>query len=324
MSGRDTEVISLLDNEPLVAAGRTMLGRNFPLGEGWYRMNLRFYVSIVIGTGTTPLVDGLLNFIKNITLKTSLAEVPVNLPARALQRIALVRAGVAPDITTLAAATAVYIFDIPILFADPAMMRPEDTILDTYRYNSMSLEITTGTVADLFGTVGTSTVSTTLDATVLRTRGQLPPEALPFFIVDYSAMPPVDAATTTSIDLERSDLTYKRLYVFASSAGTPGVVFSGAAADDVQLRENVRDQNGDITNPIKHELIQSTNKLDYGLQVSSAGLTVFDFVSDGSINTALTGSDKSRLQYTWVNKAGVAANDIVSLAYEGFRGLKSA
>jgi hypothetical protein len=58
------------------------------------------------------------------------------------------------------------------------------------------------------------------------------------------------------------------------------------------------------------------------LEAVLAGITAFDFVRDGSINSALYPGDRSRLQFKWTNKAGVAASDIVSLAFEAVRGLK--
>jgi hypothetical protein len=69
-------------------------------------------------------------------------------------------------------------------------------------------------------------------------------------------------------------------------------------------------------------MIQNANKNDYSLESVLAGITVTDFVRDGSINSALYPGDRSRLQYKWTNKAGVAAGDIVSLAVESFRALK--
>lgn len=323
MSARDVEFFNLLLSEPLVVNGRTTLGRNFPLGEGWYKLSLRFNISLTIGTGSGAINEGEMLFIRNVLLRTSQGEVLVNLPGRALYRIANFKNGTPPRKDTLAAATGTYRVDVPIFFTDDMLMRPEDTILDTFRYSSLSLDVTLGSVSDLLTTPGTATVTCTLDAEVVRTKGQLPPEALPFAHISYDSVPPVDAASTTFIDLERStDLQYKRLYCFASANGTAGVLFSGAPADDVQDRESVSDQTGFIIQERVHEMIQNGNKLDYSLESIPAGFTVFDFVRDGSINSVLISGEKSRLQYRWNNKAGVAANDIVSVAHESIRSLK--
>lgn len=323
MASRDVENFNILLAEPLVVGGRTTLGKNFPLGEGWYSLTLRFNITVTIGTGTGAVSEGELLLIKNIMLRTGQGEILTNLPARALYRIAGFKSGTVPTKNAVAAATATYRVEVPIYFTDNALLRPEDTILDTLRYNSLSLEVTMGTVADLFTTVGTSTITVTLDAEVLRTKGALPAEALPEFHVNYEVGSSADANNTTFIDLERStDLAIKRLYVFECANGTAGVAFSGTPADDVKDRESILDQTGFIVQERIHEMIQGKNKTDYSLETIPAGFTVFDFVPDGSINTALITGDKSRLQYKWINKAGVGANDIVSIAVEGIRALK--
>lgn len=321
---RDLEIISHFRAQPLIAGGPISLGKDFPLGEGWYRLMLRFNIAVVIGTGAGPVAEGELLVIKSISLRNSAGENLVQqLPGRALYKIAVTKCGATPRKDAIAAATATYSVDIPIYFVDNKMQIPEDTILDTSRYNSISLEIQMGTVADLFTAPGTATATFTLDAEIERTKGLLPPKARPQFHISYFAMQSQDAFSQAFIEIDRSpDLAYKRLYAHASANGTPGGVFTGANADDVQALESIIDQSGDIIRERLHEMIQNSNKNDYSLEVVPAGITVFDFVRDGSINSALYPGDRSRLQYKWTNKAGVAANDVVSLAVESFRALK--
>lgn len=321
-NARDLETFNILRAEPLVGGGRTTLGKNFPLGEGWYSMTLRFNIALTVGTGAGAISEGELLFIKNILLRTGQGEILCNLPARALYRIAGFKSGTPPTKNAIAAATATYRVEVPIFFVDNALIRPEDTILDTGRYNSLSLEVTLGTVSDLLTTPGTAAVVTTLDAEILRTKGGLPVQALPQYHINYEVASPTDASTSTFVDLERSpDLAVKRLYVFECASGTAGVAFSGTPADDVKDLESVVDQTGFIVQERIHEMIQGKNKIDYGLETIPAGWTVFDFVSDGSIYTSIITGDKSRLQFKWTNKT-VAANDIVSIAVEGVRALK--
>ena len=320
---RDLEIISHFRATPLIVGGPISLGKDFPLGEGWYKLMLRFNHVVVIGTGTTPIAESELNVIKMVSLRNSAGEVLVQLPGKALYKIAVAKCGSPPRKDAMAAASATYSVDIPIWFVDKRMQVPEDTILDTSRYNSITLEVQMGTVADLFTTVGTSSVSFTLDAEIERTKGLLPPKARPQFHISYIAMQSQDASVQTFIELDRSpDLAYKRLYAHASSAGVAGGIFTGANADDVQSLESIIDQSGDIIRERIHEMIQNSNKNEYSLESVLAGITVFDFVADGSINSALYPGDRSRLQYKWTNKAGVAASDVVSLACETFRALK--
>lgn len=319
---RDLEIISHSRAQVLTNGAPNVMGKDFPLGEGWYELMLRFNLAVTIGTGTTPIAEGELSFFKSIVLRTSAGEVLCNLPARALYKIATVKSGTLPRKDAIAAATASYRVDLPISFVDDRMKRPEDTILDTSRYSGISLEITTGTVADLFGTVGTSSVIATLDIEIERTKGRLPKQALPVFHIFYGAAQSQDASVQTYIDIDRSpDIAYKRFYAHECSAGVAGGVFTGVNADDVKDLESIIDQSGDIVRERIHEMIQNHNKRTYSLESVLAGVTVFDFVRDGSINSALYPGDRSRLQFKWTNKT-VAASDIVSLAFEALRGLK--
>lgn len=320
---RDIETVNHYDGQSLVVGGRTVLGKDFPIGEGWYKVNLRFGITLTIGTGTTAIAEGELLFIKNILMKTDRGEVLCNLPGRALYKIATARAGSPPRKDAIAAASATYYVDIPIYFADDRMIDPNHTILDTARYGSISLEITTGGVSDLLGTVGTSSVTCDLDMEIKRTKGVLDDDEKPLFFVAYDSQPVIDAANQTYVDIDKSsDLAIKRMFVHSCASGTAGVPWSGTNADDVQSKASVTDQNGYIMQSRYHEMIQNDNKDMYGLETVMAGVEVFDFVPDGDLLSALYTGDKSRLKYEWTNKAGVAANDLISVAYEGIRALK--
>jgi len=319
---RDLEIISHFRSEPLVS-GPNVKGKDFPLGEGWYRLMLRFNYVIVIGTGAGPISEGELTIIQNILLRTSRGEFICNLPGRALWKIAAAKNHTLPRKDAIAASTGTFSVDLPIYFVDDEMDRPEDTILDTGSYSSIALELTMGGLAALYTAPGTATLAINFDLEIERTKGMLPPKAKPAFFPQYAGMPSLDSLTVTAIDLERSpDMAYKRLYVHESTAGTAGVLFGGVNSDAIKNLESVTDQSGDIVRQRIHEMIQNQNKNDYELEAVLAAITVTDFVRDRSINSSLYPGDRSRLQYTWTNKAGVAANSIVSVAFEAVRGLK--
>lgn len=319
---RDIEHVNVLRTSTLNVNGRTIFSNEFPLGEGWLSMNLRVGIVVTIGTGSGAIAESELLFIKNVLLKTNRGETLCNLNGRALYKIAAVKSGALPRKDAMAAASATYYVDLPIYFADERMLVPTDTVLDTSRYTAITLDITLGTVADLFTTVGTSSVTATLDVDIKRYKGELPVQAKPDFHISYDTAPVVDAASATLINLPKStDLAYKRLYIHECSSGTAGVPFSGANADDVKNLESVSDSLGFIFKQRVHEMIQNANKTDYGLESVLAGITVIDFVADGSINTALTTS-RPKLDFEWSNKAGVASGDLVSIAFEGVRTLK--
>lgn len=322
----NAEYVNIISGQALQVNGKSVFSDPLPVGEGWYRANLRIGLVFVVGTGTTPITDGELHFIKNILMKTDRGEIICNLPAKALYNIAKFKAGiVTPRKDNIAAASATYYVDLPIYFAEHylRMDRPEDTILDTKRYSSMTIEIQLGTVADLLSTVGTSSVTATLDVEVVRTKGLLPKEGGPIAVISYDYRNPVDANTLQYVLLERAqDLSYKRLYVHSVTGGSAGVPFQGVNSDAVQNVVSIKDQSGFIIKDRIHRMIQESNQLDFSLESIVTGMEVHDFVQEGSIQASLATAGKSLLQYQWTNQAGVGANYIVTVASEGVRSLK--
>lgn len=313
-------------------SGQTPFSREFPTGEGWYSLMLGVNIALTVGTGTTPVAEGELLFIKNVLLRTDRAETLCNLPGRALWKIAAMKNGALPYKDAIAAASATYRVHLPIYFCDPEagpqqMLRPEDTVLDTSRYNSITLHVTLGSVSDLLGTPGTATVACTLDAEIERSLGVLPGEkpgegGRPIAHINYDFRPPVDANVNQFIDIERSaEMSLKRLYIHTGSSGTGGIPWSGANADTIIGTINIKDQNRTIEKDRLWRSIQHQNKLDHSLESVLSGVVAFNFVSDKSIAAAMATADKSVLQATWTN--GTApANSIVTLTQEAIRTLK--
>ena len=330
-----TETANLISGATLNMGGRTIFSNQFPVGEGWRNLKLRFNIVQTIGTGVTPITDGLLQIIRNILFKTDRAEQVINLPGKALYMQNIVEYGIASQQKiTVAAATETDTIDVTIPFCDEKMGRPEDTILNTARYSSMTLDLNMGSIADLLTTIGSATATATLDVEVERSRGPLPEEAAPRFYRAFDFRQPVDANTTTSIDLEKSpDLWYKRIYVYSTTGGTSGLPFFGASADTIQNVVQIKDQSSFIQQSRIHGMIRDDVNRRYGIPLSAVpgtasttptlkGLEVFDFATDRSTNSALYTGDKSILQYTWTNQGGVGANSIVTAMTEGLRLLK--
>jgi hypothetical protein len=319
------EPVNIISGKALVVGGKTTISDELPVGEGWYRAYLRLKLVVVIGTGTGAISEGELKFIKNILFKTDRGEILYNLPGRAIYKMGVVKAGTTPVKDAIAAASATYQVTLPLYFAEAFHLanRPEDTILDTSRYSSLQLEITLGTVADLFTSVGTSSITVTADLEVVRTKGLLPAGGKPIAHVYNDQRPPVDANSTTFILLERAnDLAIKRLLIHSCTSGSAGVAWGGTTADTIQDVVNLKDQSGFIVKDRIHTMIQNENKEYYGLEAALNGVEVLDFVQDLSIQSALVTGGKSLLQYQWTNQAGVGASSFVSVAVEGVRGLK--
>lgn len=311
----------------LAGGSPTVFSKELPLGEGWYKMNLRINEVFVVGTGTTPITEGELLYIKNVQLKTDRGEIICNLPGRALYKIAAYKSGSPPAKDAIAASTATYTVTLPIYFAEhrlASFLRLTDTILNTARYNTVTLQVTTGTTADLLGTPGTSTVAPTLDVEIERTFGPLPDRALPKYHSSYDFRPPIDASIgPLNIDIERSaDMAIKRLFVFSCTGGSAGVPCSGQNSDVVQNQVTIKDQNRFIDFQRIHAMVQRQNKNDQFLETVLVGVEIYDYVNDGSIASALATAEKSVLQYTWTNQAGQVTNNLVTLVEEMIRTLK--
>lgn len=325
---------NLITGAALNNAGQTQFSKEFPMGEGWFMMMLIVNIAVTIGTGAGPVAEGELLFIKNVLLRTDRGEIVCNLPGRALWKLGALKNGSLPYKDAIAAATATYRVHLPIFFCDPEggpyqMLRPEDTILDTSRYNSVSLQVTLGSTSDLFTAPGTATVACTLDLEVERTFGVLPgdPAKLgdggrPIGHINYDIRPPVDASATQNIDIERSsEMSLKRLYLHTGSSGTGGVAWSGANADTIIATVTVKDQSRFIEKERLWRAIQYQNKLDSALETVLSGVAAMNFVADKSSASAMATADKSVLQVTWVN-AAAPANSIVTLTQEAMRALK--
>lgn len=322
----NAEFVNIVTGQALQVGGKTVVSDPLPVGEGWYRAHLRIGIVFTVGTGTTPITNGELNFVKNVLMKTDRGEIICNLPGRALFEIGTYKAGVAAlRKDAIAAASATYYVNLPIYFADHyrVLDRPEDTILNTQRYSSMTIEITLGTVADLLTTVGTSSTTATLDIEVVRTKGLLPDKGGPIGVISYDFRNPIDASVLQYVLLERAkDLVYKRLYVHSCTGGTAGVPFAGVDSDAVQNVVSIKDQSGFIIKDRIHRMIQESNQVDYTLESINTGVELHDFVQEGSIQAALLTDGKSLLQYQWTNQAGVSTGYIVTVVSEGVRSLK--
>lgn len=324
MPGRGyLETANILTGGALNQNGNTTFGKDFPMGEGWFKMLLRFNHVLTIGTGTTAVTEGELLIIKGVLFQSDRGEVFCNLPGRAIYKIAIYQTGQVPRKDAIAASNGTYRVTLPIIFADLRMNRPVDTSVDTSRYNACKLIVTYGGVADILGTPGTATLAPTLDIDVERTLGKLPPKGKPMMHVNYQAQQPVDASVLTSIDLERSaDMNVKRLFVHSCTSGTAGQPWSGANSDAIINVIQVQDQNRNMCRDRIWAMIQDGNKVDALLESVISGVIVFDFVRDGSITSALQTGNKSVFKTQWTNQGGVAANSLVTATGEQIRTLK--
>jgi hypothetical protein len=323
MARGNTEIKEVFRGQTLTNGAITRFSTQFPLGEGWYRMALRFNQTLVLGTGTTALSENNLRLIRTITFKTDRSEYVFNsVPGRAIYRWDQALRGTAALSTLIAAASATYSTLINLWFVDPLAIKPEDTVLNTARYSAVTLELGIGTISDVLGTPGTATIAVTVDCYIERSKGPLPDKVRPLIFSEYGVRVPVDPTSIQTIDLERaSNLAYKRWQYFACNTTTVvGVPYSGDASDAILTDVTVDHDGGRPFETILHPVLNAINKQDYALETAVVGQGITDFARDGSLNSQLYSGDKSRLRLLWTNGT-LGTTPQVNLAYMATRPL---
>lgn len=324
MAGRgNRELIPFVKGGTLNANNPTRFSREFQLGEPWNILWLHFHLDVTIGSGSGAISEGELKIIKAITLKTDRNELICdNVPGRFLYRLAQIKSRTAPMRDAVAASTDIFDVLLPIYFLDPLALRPQDYVLDTRRYSSIELTVQMGGIADLLSTVGTATVTQTIDIYVDRERGRLPDEVKPTFYKQYGHRAPVNPSNSQEIDLERAaSLSYQRLGLLTASAATAGVPFHGTASnavlDDVTLDDGLTPYEA-----VKEEGLREINKVDYELETVLTGWYWIDLLRmNGSLNAGIYSGDRSRLKVKWTNDASLPSNPQATLGYEAIRPL---
>jgi hypothetical protein len=317
------EQFEVVRGATLTNSATTRITTPFPLGEVWTRMLLRVNLVLTIGTGTGAISEGELRYIKSIRISTDRGEMLVNnVPGRLLYRIDSIKAGTPAVKDAVAAATGTYRVPLVIWFWDPLANVPEDTLLNTARYSSLTVEVGLGAESDLLTTVGTATVATNLDIIIERERGRVPQPVAPQFFQEIGFRGPVDPTTLVSVDMERSaNMAFKRLYPFATSGALVGVPFSGAVDDTIISDLTIDVDSGNAVDRMLSDIIQRGNKQDYSLETRITGLSILDLMKDGSIQSLLYSGDKSRLAVKWTNLTGLPATPQVTIGYEAIRPL---
>jgi hypothetical protein len=164
---------TILAGEPL-ANSTSRLFNNFPLnGMGLHCIRLHLQ-GITSAGAADPITWGLYQWIKGISLRTGAGETMYNtVPGMALYKFNQMLNHSAPYHTPILAAAGTYyaVLDLPLVY--PFLKRPEDTVLDTGRYDDLSLEIATGAVGDTLVTPAANTLTCTLGIELIGTKSTL-------------------------------------------------------------------------------------------------------------------------------------------------------
>lgn len=333
---------TLLTSVALTPGGLYQNNTIWPLdGSGLRNLRLTFHVAVTIGTGTTPDVLGQYKIIKNILLKTSRGEILVSCPALSLFMLSWYRSGIEPTNTPMAASSATYeaVVDIPFTF--PWLGRNEDLALELnpQKYTHLDLQIQVGTVADLFATVGTSSVVITMDITLTKNKGPLAqysdgtpsnkgkPIGLPY-LVHYPVILP---ASLPYWNIESAnDLAIMGFIMSCYSTFTAGQAYGGVtavAADNMDLID-WKDSLTMVLNKVsmyhfreeRLKLARAISSSASAIKVAQTGHYPHIFCKDHSVRNAyFTGGNRNTQLYINNIIAGTNQCDLFLIGYRRLR-----
>lgn len=320
----NTKTIRVLDNETINKAGTK--GFPLPVGSIINKALLRLEMAFTVGTGTGALADALYRLVEKILLTTSADGVAVNAAGRFLYRRAQPQGGGAPPhADAFAAATATYVWLLPIHFADQLLSIPTKSSLDLRRSKEANIEISMGDVSRLLSTVGTSTIdSLKLSLDLEAVDGELDPILQPEFLPYLVTKSPVDPNANQKIDLEEAaDLAIKRIFLFGSDNNSAH--YQGAA-DSAVLKDITIEHSSGFAglNKQRDDMVQRKNVSDYAFDGGSilTGHYIHDYVLSGDLDDAFMTAGLSDLRVSWTNDT--PAGKYVHHGIDGVRILKGA
>lgn len=319
----NTVTETVVQGKALNMNGQTIIREDFRLGEGWYLLLLELVLTTTNTTGTGAISEGELNILKSINFRTDKDDMIYNnLNGRSLYRLAHILQGVAPAKDAIAATAGTYKVLLPMLFANPQLMREEDTILNTARYKNCELIINMGGIADLLTSVGDGAVTASINISVVRTQALLEEDELPVARPYFATTPQINPATLQYIDLEKSpDLALLGLLAFAANSVTSGLNFSGTPANTVITDIQLEDSYGFPVRKQPFSLGQAASKQEFGIESMPAGWYPIWLAKDRSILSAYPTGDKSKEQINWTNVT--LSTSGINAVYIGIKEFKS-
>ena len=299
-------------------SGSKTYSKQFPLtGESWRGIRMCFHLTTTHASEDYPFELAGYYFLKNCVLTADGRQL-VQAPGAALYWLNALARGKAPYHKNVLAAAATYEYVVTIPFVFPQFnRRAEDFMFDSGAYSNVQLQLTAGTIADVFATVSTAAVSCTLDLSIVRTKAGMSMKGKPIGEPYIKAMPQI-ASADKLWDIESSE-NLKLLAFYILSGGSAAAPFfqnggsNGAwggvdAFDQLFLDDS---SLGFVLNnvPVNHfqetrnDLIPYLNGFGAGTHVQAptlVGLHPHVFTKDGSsysaYPTGLPGGKKSRVR----------------------------
>lgn len=314
----------------LLPNGNVFTFDRFPLdGLGWTKMRLHLCLTTDVGAAD-PITYGAYRYIKGITLKDDRDQYYFqSVPGMALYRVCSYFDKAQPFHDPVLAAAGVYhaVVDLPLTY--PFLNRPEDTIVETKKLNLMTLEIATGTIADVLVTPGANVLTVSLGIELHGTRASVgvtkdglpdPLRAQGFFHSHMRTYPMLHADIRTYWDLEASpDLALMGFLLY--NHGASGLPFIGSVAapgNDHVTNVSFYDIGHRYLNNLPYNSFRQERQIlsdfnrhgaDLVSPITRLGEYPHYFVKNGSINEAYAAKLPPRLE--WTNATATDETDLV-------------
>lgn len=301
------EAIRLFAGQVIPQGGTYPIRTEFPVGGEIYNtIRLIFHNSITHVDATNPVVRGGYNIVRNLLFRSSRNEEFIVCPGMGMHRLNWMLNGVEPIYDNIAAVTAVYDTIIDLPFSYRMLARKEDLAVHTARYSHLELDITLGTVADLFTTAGTNTNVTTLDIILMRNKSGMYASGEPL-AAPYIKHYPQYSIIRGYLDVEAAnDLTMLGFLAFvqdmdATACYVPvhGVPYSGVPVDSVNWF-TFRDNLGYY---VDHKMMDSFREeraqygtVDHADIAEAVGLYPYFFAREGSVYNGYWTGEKSEIR----------------------------
>lgn len=327
----------------------------WPVSKPYHFIDLLFELKVTggVAAATGPVADGLLAWIKSINFFTPKNEyIFQNVPGR-LAYVVSAESGFdygAPRLDVVPAdpgngvASAVFGVLLRIPLHDMQAFDPSDFLLDTLGYSNLNFDVSTGTVADLYGTPNNISISS---AQLTATLWQEPVALVYQGVTEQGGAQAAakknqqvgkwyqqhmvagfgDPTSVGFIDLVRSaDIAYNNLWLFHGQSASGGQAFSGTT-------DNIGTRYTDFTLQTDNELnIKSVmaSVLRDAWQARYSGFNAnfkqnsylgIAFPSRGQKQAALYSGDKSQMRLTWTLPAagGASAGSMLSVGAKVWR-----
>ena len=292
------ETISIFQNDTLSHSSSKVYSACFPMTkEAWHRLRLILELETTIGTGTGAIALGEYKYLKNIILRNSDGELIVSTPAPAFYWLNYLLYGEEPNRSAFTAADGTYRAIVDIPFALPFLARPEDTIIDSGRYSSFELEITSGSLSDLLTSAGTAAVTPKLSLFLERSKAGYSASGKP--LGGYPIFRTLAPALHTAgyIPFESSeDLVYFGFFIHSATSPTSGVPYSGTSADDIK-GISFGDSLVKFLQNLPVNYFKEMRKKLSGADLT--GIYPYHFVNDGSMFSSYRSGNVGEVRFEW-------------------------